>query len=466
MPVSRIDASLLKSLRERVRGGVLTADDPGYDEARAIWNGRFDRRPAAIARCTDPEDVAAALDMAVRGGVRVAVRSGGHDYAGNSMCDGGLAIDLSRMNGVSVDPAAKRVRVGPGARWAAVDREAQARGLATTGGSVSTVGVAGFILGGGSGHLARKYGLGLDNLVAAEVVTVAGGRLRASEEESPDLFWGLRGGSGNLGIATALDLRLHELGTEVLAGQIIYPFDQAREALRMYRSFMQAAPDEIQCYAFFIRLPPLPVFPEEAHGRVVLDLMVTYAGDATDGQRHLAPLREFGRPLMDTVAPTPYLALQQAFDAGMPPGNRWYSKAHYLRGLEDAAIDTIVAGAESLPGEFTMVYLEAEGGAIGRVDRAATAFPHRDAPYALHVFPGWTRAEDDERMMAWAREFHGAMQPYATGGVYVNLLGGDEPERARSAYGSNYDRLAALKRRFDPGNVLSGNHNVPPATAG
>jgi FAD/FMN-containing dehydrogenase len=374
----------------------------------------------------------------------------------------GLVIDLSQMKAVNVDRAAKTVRVGPGARWAAVDREAQAFGLATTGGTVSTVGVAGFILGGGSGHLARKYGLGLDNLVAAEVVTAAGDVLRASATENTDLFWGLRGGSGNLGIVTSLELRLHELGTDVLAGQIIYPFDQARDVLRNYRSFTRDAPDEIQCYAFFLRLPPLPVFPEEAHGKVVVDLVVTYAGDMTEGERHLAPLRALGRPMMDTVAPTPYVALQQAFDAGMAGGNRWYSKAHYLRELSDDAIETIVVGVEALPGDFTMVYLEAEGGAIGRVDPAATAFPHRDAPYALHIFPGWTRAADDEAIMAWARSSTARWSPHATGGVYVNLLGGDEADGARAAYGSNYDRLAELKRRLDPENLLRHNHNVPP----
>jgi FAD/FMN-containing dehydrogenase len=462
MPAARIDESMLRSLRERMRGTVLTADDAGYGEARKVWNGRFDRRPAAIARCVGPGDVAAALEIARRSGLPLAVRSGGHDYAGNSMCEDGVVIDLSQMKAVNVDRAARTVRVGPGARWAAVDREAQAFGLATTGGTVSTVGVAGFILGGGSGHLARKYGLGLDNLVAADVVTAAGDVLRASATENPDLFWGLRGGSGNLGIVTSLDLRLHELGTEVLTGQIIYPFDQAREVLRNYQSFTRDAPDEIQCYAFFLRLPPLPVFPEEAHGKVVIDLVATYAGDVREGERHLAPLRAFGRPMMDTVAPTPYVALQQAFDAGMAGGSRWYSRAHYLRELNDDAIETIVVGAESLPGDFTMVYLEAEGGAVGRVDRAATAFPHRDAPYALHIFPGWTRAADDEAIMAWAREFHRAMDPYATGGVYVNLLGGDEADGARMAYGSNYDQLAELKRRFDPENLLRHNHNVPP----
>lgn len=462
MPSARIDGTMLRSLRERIGGAVLTADDPAYDETRRIWNGRFDRRPAAIVRCARPADVPAALEVARQTGLPLSVRSGGHDYSGNSMCDGGLAIDLSQMNAIAVDGGSRTVRVGPGARWGAIDRETQALGLATTGGTVSTVGVAGYTLGGGSGHLSRKYGLGLDNLVSAEVVTASGDIVQASDRENADLFWGLRGGSGNLGIVTALELRLHELGTEVLAGQIIHPFERSRDVLRLYRSFVADAPDDVQCYAFFIRVPPLPVFPAESHGKVAIDLVVTWAGDLSDGENSLAPLRGFGKPLLDTVAPLPYLTLQQAFDAGMVGLNRWYSKAHYLPGLTDAAIDTIVARVEELPGDFTMVYLEAEGGAIGRVDRRATAFPHRDAAFLLHIFPGWARAADDGAIMDWARTFHQDMRPHATGGVYVNLLGGDEPDGARSAYGANYDRLVELKRKYDPGNLLRMNHNVNP----
>lgn len=462
MPSEPIDESMLRMLRERIAGTVLTADDPAYDETRKIWNGRFDRRPAVIVRCAKTADVPVALEVARRTGLPLSVRSGGHDYAGNSMCDDGLAIDLSQMNAVAVDGGSRTVRVGPGARWGAVDRETQAVGLATTGGTVSTVGVAGYTLGGGSGHLSRKYGLGLDNLLSAEVVTASGDIVQASARENADLFWGLRGGSGNLGIVTSLELQLHELGTEVLAGQIIYPFERSRDVLRLYRSFVADAPDDVQCYAFFIRVPPLPVFPAGSHGKVAIDLVVTCAGDLSDGEKRVAPLRALGTPILDTVAPMPYLAMQQAFDAGMASSNRWYSKAHYLPALTDAAIDTIVARVEALPGDFTMVYLEAEGGAIGRVDRNATAFPHRDAEFLLHIFPGWTRAEDDGAIMEWARTFHRDMRPHGTGGVYVNMLGGDEQDGARSAYGANYDRLVELKRKYDPGNVLRMNHNVKP----
>ena len=462
MPLSRMDDSMLRSLRDRMRGPVSTARDVGYEDARRIWNGRFDRRPAAIARCTGAADAKAAVDLARESGLLVSVRSGGHDYAGNSVCDGGLMIDLSQMTAVDVDAAARTMRVQPGARWAAIDRQTQQFGLATTGGTVSSVGVAGYTLGGGTGHLSRKYGLALDNLLSADVLTAAGDLVQASDAEHADLFWGLRGGSGNFGIVTSLEFRLHELGTQVLAGQIIHPFEDARDVLRLYRSFIAGAPDDVQCYAFFIRVPPLPAFAPETHGTVALDLVVSHSGPLSDGEERLAPLRELGTPLLDTVAPIPYVTLQQAFDAGMAGVNRWYSRAHYLPELTDGAIDTIVAQVADLPGEFTLVYLEAEGGAIGRVDPAATAFPHRDARFSLHIFPGWSRPADDDAMMTWAQSFHREMSPHATGGVYVNLLGGDEPDRARSAYGSNYDRLRDLKRKYDPGNFFRMNHNVDP----
>jgi FAD/FMN-containing dehydrogenase len=463
-PTPPIDDVMLRSLRGRMRGPVLTAEDAEYDDARRIWNGRFDRRPAAIARCTAVADVRAAVDFARRNPILVSVRSGGHDYSGMSVCDGGLMIDLSQMSAVEVDGASKTLRVQPGARWGAVDRETQALGLATTGGVVSTVGVAGYTLGGGTGHLARKYGLAIDNLLSADVLTAAGDMVRASETENADLFWGLRGGSGNFGIVTALEFGLHELGTHVLAGQLIHPLEQAHDVLRFYRGFMADAPDEVQCYAFFIRVPPLPVFPEQYHGKVAIDLVVTHAGPLEDGEKRLGPLRSFGRPLLDTVAPLPYVTLQQAFDAGMMGLNRWYSRAHYLHELTDGAIDAIVARVQDLPGEFTLVYLEAEGGAIARVDRAATAFAHRDARFALHIFPGWAKAADDAAMMEWAREFHSEMSPYATGGAHANLLGGDEQNGARSAYGTNYARLLDLKRKYDPENFFLMNNNVDPAS--
>lgn len=462
MAARPVDNSILQALRENIRGAVLAEGDASYDDARRIWNARFDRRPAAIARCTGARDVMSAVKIARTNDLLVSVRSGGHDYSGRSVCDGGLVIDVSGMKEVDVDPSAKTVTVEPGARWGAVDHATQARGLATTGGTVSTVGVAGFTLGGGSGHLTRRYGLGLDNLISAEVVTANGELIRASGDEHPDLFWALRGGSGNFGVVTSLELRLHEMGPTVLAGQILYPFDQAADALRFYRSFMTDAPDEIQCYAFLLRLPPLDVFPAEFRSQVVLDLVVTHSGEPARAERELAPLRAFGSPFLDGVAPQPYIELQKAFDAAMPPGNRWYSKAHYLADLSDQAIDIILARSAELPGAFTIVYLEAEGGAVGRVEPSATAFPHRDAAFALHIFPGWTDAADDSAMMEWASSFHREMAPHSTGGVYVNLLGGDEADGSQAAYGTNHSRLSAMKRKYDPTNLFRHNQNITP----
>ena len=463
MRVSLIDPPALRFLRKQVTGPVLTADDAEYDAARRVWNGRFDRRPGAIVRCRDAADVRAAVGFARSRDLPAAVRSGGHDFAGNSICDDGVVIDLSLMTGIAVDPASRTLRVQAGARWGAVDRKTQAFGLATTGGTVSTVGVAGFTLGGGSGYLVRKHGLALDNLLAADVVTARGEQLRASERENADLFWALRGGGGNFGIVTALDLRLHELRPQVLAGQVIHRFDAAGDVLRFYRAFMADAPEAVQCYPFLIRIPPVSVFPEAIQGQVAIDLVVCHAGDVAEGERILAPLRGLGKPVLDTVAPLPYVAQQQAFDAGTAPGTRWYSKAHYLRELSDSAIETILAHAENLPGAFTMVYLDAQGGAVGRIAADATAFPHRHAPLAIHIFPGWTEPADDASVVAWARSFHQAMSPDATGGVYVNMLGGDEPDGPRSAYGSNYGRLVELKKKYDPANFFRMNHNVAPS---
>lgn len=459
---SGIDSTTLHSLREQVRGEVVSPDDTGYDKARRLWNGRFDRRPGAIAFCRDADDVAAAVRLAREQHLLLAVRSGGHDYAGNSMCEGGLVIDLSGINAVTVDAASRTARVGAGARWGEVDREVQAHGLACTGGTVSRVGVAGYTLGGGTGWLVRKHGLALDNVTALDVVLANGEIVRASGDENADLFWALRGGSGNVGIVTSFEYRLHELDPLVLAGQILYPLADAAGVLRACRAFLVDAPDEVQIYPFFLRVPPLDVFPEDYHGQVVLNLVVGYLGDPDRGKEVLAPVLQLGKPFLHRVEPTKYLDLQQTFDAAMPPGGRWYSRAHFLRGLPDDAIDTILRHTADMPGTFTVAYLETMGGAIARVDPAATAFPHREADFELHIFPGWTDPADDEAIMEWARTFHKDMAPWSTGGVYVNLLGGDEPDGPRSAYGTNYQRLADIKRRYDPDNLFRMNHNITP----
>lgn len=456
------DPEEFASLRREIRGSVLGSDDDGYDAARALWNARFDRRPAVVVRCANADDVTRAVRFARAEGLAVSVKGGGHSYAGNTVGEDSVLVDLGGMREVEVDASARVARVQAGARWRDVDAATQSHGLATTGGTVSTVGVAGFTLGGGSGWLTRKHGLAVDNVLGATVVTAAGEVVRASEHENADLFWGIRGGSGNLGVVTELEYALHEVGPEVVAGQVVYPVERAPELLRLYRDVFEDAPDELMCYPFLLRVPPLEVFPEETHGTLALDYVVAWMGDPADAEPHLSRFHEPGDAILDAVGPQPYVELQQAFDAGMGPGNRWYSRAHELDTLTDAAIDTLVENLDPFPGEFTTVYLGALGGAAGRVAVDDVAYPHRSSRHALHVFPGWTDAAQDAEIMAWADTLHEAMRPHANGGVYVNLLADDENGRVPDAYGANFARLRELKRKWDPDNLLRHNHNIPP----
>lgn len=461
---SNLDDTVLDSFSEDIRGDLFRPGDDGYDDARAVWNGRFDKQPGAVVRCNGTADVIAAVDLARNHDLVVSVKGGGHDYAGNAVRDGALMIDLSPMDAVRVDPDARRARIEPAATWGDVDHETQAFGLATTGATVSTVGVAGYTLGGGTGHLARTHGLAVDNLVAVDVVTATGELVHASETENSDLFWALRGGSGNFGIVTSFEFTLHEVGPELLAGQIVHPLEEADRVLEFYRSFMADAPDEANCYAFIVPIPPLPAFPEDRHGEPAVNLVTAYSGDIDSGEEALQPLREFGEPLLDGVRPQPYTELQQAFDDGVPKGERWYSKAQYLNGLPDDVIDTLVDYTEDLPGPMTMVYLEPMGGAVERVEPSATAFPHRDADYSVHILPGWSDPERDDDIIGWAKEFHDELAPYSTDGVYVNLLSRDDHHRVRAAYGDNYDRLVEIKNQWDPYNLFSSNQNIDPTT--
>ena len=456
--------NVLEALRGRHRGAVLTPDDGGYDEARRIWNARFDKRPGAIARCSGVADVIATIDVAREHDLLLAVRSGGHDYAGNSVCDGGLVIDLSGLTGIRIDPARRRARVEPGVRLGALDREAQAFGLAIPGGTVSTVGVAGLTLGGGSGYLSRKYGLAADNLVSADVVTAGGEFLVASAEENSDLLWGLRGGGGNLGVVTSFEFRLHPVGPEILTAQIFYRLDDAPRVLRAYRDFMLDAPDALQCYAIFLRVPPIPDFPEELHGKVVLDLVMTWADGLDEGERVIAPLRQITEPALQIVAPQPYVTAQQAFDAGVPAGMRWISRANSFEALSDPVLDTAVDRVADMRGPFTMAYFSPEGGgAIGRAAPDATAYGAREAPFVFHVLAGWADAGEDAEVIGWVDDVHEAMAAYRVESLYVNILGDGEEERVASAYGRNHGRLAELKKKYDPGNLFRANHNVKPA---
>jgi FAD/FMN-containing dehydrogenase len=457
-----LHSAITQGFRERLQAEVFLPGEAAYEDARRAWNGRFDPHPAAVVRCRTAEDVVAALDLAGERNLAVSVKGGGHSYAGHSVGDGALAIDLSLMNSVKIDPDRRRAVVGPGATWAEFDQSAQAFGLAATGATVSTVGVAGSTLGGGTGYLARKYGLSLDSLAAVEVVVADGRILRASEAENPDLFWALRGGSGNFGVVTSFEFRVHPVGPEVVTAQAFHPIERASDVLRFYRDFMDDAADEVNAYAFVLRVPPAAPFPEEFQGKPALALVACYCGETAAGEEALRLLRDFGEPFLAVLQTVPYVAAQKAFDVGMPEGLRWYSRAHYLRELSDEVIETVVRYTEALPGPFTMAYFERAGGAVGRVDPSATAFPHRGSPYAIHIFPGWTDPAEDEHLMHWTRDFHRALAPYATGGVYVNLLGEDEPERVSAAFGQNYSRLRELKARWDPENRFRINHNVQP----
>jgi FAD/FMN-containing dehydrogenase len=457
MATADLEETTVESFSDQVRGEVLRPGEEGYDEARTVWNGMIDKEPEVIARCAGAADVMAAVNFARDLDLRLAIKGGGHNVAGNAVCDDGLLIDLSPMNSVRVDPEAQIARVGGGATWGDFDHEAQAFGLATTGGIVSSTGVAGLTLGGGIGWLARKYGLAHDNLRSVDVVTADGELVRASEEENPELFWGIRGGGGNFGIVTSFEFDLHEVGPEVLAGVVLHRIEDAPEVLRFYADFMVDAPDDIQGYAGFGEGSPELGVPEQLHGETLFVLFLCYAGSIEDGREELQPLREFGDPIADAVQPMPYTAWQRSFDERWEEGYRNYWKSHFLRDLSDDAIETMVDYADPLPTPLSSVFLEWMGGAISQADPDATAFAHRDKAVSFTVAPKWTDPERDDECIAWAREFHEAMAPHAADGVYVNYLDQDDGERVPAAYGERYGRLRALKNEWDPDNLFRMN---------
>jgi FAD/FMN-containing dehydrogenase len=452
-------------LRSAIRGPVISPDDDGYDTARRIWNGAIDRRPAFIARCTGVADIVAAVRFARERDLGVAVRSGGHGVGGHALCDGGLVIDLSPMKGIRVDPVARTARAEAGVLWGELDRETQAFGLATVGGIVTHTGIAGLTLGGGIGWLMRKYGATVDNLLSADVVTADGTLVRASEEENPDLLWGIRGGGGNFGIVTSFEYRLHPVGPIVLAGPIFHhPLEDAPDVLRFYREFIADAPDELTTIFELSVAPPVPFLPEEVHGKPVVMVGACYAGSPDEGAEVVRPLKQFGRPIADLLEPKPYTALQSMFDPFVPHGWHRYWKSVELPALTDGAIETLVEhhSAVTSPKSYCIVFQL--GGALARVGEDATAFSQRDAAHNVNVNAVWTEDDPDgERHVAWARGYFDAMQPHAGGRVYVNFLGEEGADRVRQAYGAGtYDRLVELKRAYDPTNFFRLNQNIAP----
>jgi FAD/FMN-containing dehydrogenase len=449
-------------LQSRVKGRVLTPADPDYDAARQIWNAMIDRRPAAILRCREAGDVPTALTWCRDHGMDFTVRGGGHNIAGSAVCDGGLMIDLSAMRTVRVDPGQGLVSVAPGATLGDLDQTTQPHGLAVPVGINSTTGIAGLTLGGGFGWLTRKYGLTIDSLVAADVVTADGRLLQASARENQDLFWAIRGGGGNFGIVARFEFTAYPVGPEVLAGLIVYPMDQAREVLRQYRRFTATAPEELNVWVVLRQAPPLPFLPESVHGREVLVLAAFYAGDAAKGRDMMEPLRHFGAPHGEHIDLQLYDQWQQAFDPLLAPGARNYWKSLNFTELTDGLFDAVLSVAGRLPNNQCEIFIGLIAGAPNRVAPEATAFFHRDARFVMNVHGRWNDVSEDATGIAWARDFFQAAKPYASAGGYVNFMTGDEDMRVPSAYGDNYDRLKELKKRYDPENVFRHNQNIAP----
>jgi FAD/FMN-containing dehydrogenase len=415
----------------------------------------IDRSPALIARCAGAADVVNAVNLARDLNLLVAVRGGGHSAAGNGVCDRGLVIDLSPMKGIRVDPARRTARAEPGVTWGEFDRETQAFGLATTGGIVSTTGIAGLTLGGGIGWLMRTHGLTCDNLLSVDIVTADGHLQTASAEENADLFWAVRGGGGNFGVVTSFEYQLHPVGPLVLAGLLVWPRPMARDVLRLYRDFTRTAPENASAYAALGTAPD---------GVPIVAVIPFVHGPIEDGERLLKPVRDFGPPVADLVQPMPYTTCQQMLDAMNPPGNRVYWKSAVLRDLDDDALDTVIEHAATTPSPLSPAILEFYGGATNRVGVQETAYPLRDAVYALNAVSTWTDPSQDEANIRWSRGLWEAMRPFSPGSVYVNFVGLDEgDDRVRAAYGPNYGRLAHLKARYDPTNLFRLNQNIPPA---
>jgi FAD/FMN-containing dehydrogenase len=450
-----------QELRDALKGELIAPSDQGYDEARSVWNGMIDRRPALIARCVDTSDVVAAIGFGRTEGLTVAVRGGGHNVAGNATCDGGLVIDLSKMKAIAIDPDARTVKAQGGLTWGELDGETQAIGLATTGGLVTSTGVAGFTLGGGIGWMMRKHGLACDNLIGAELVTADGQVVRTSESENAELLWGLRGGGGNFGVVTEFEFRLHPV-SQVLAGLVAWPAPAARDVLRFWRDWVGETPDDLCTMGAFLYAPPEPFVPPEVVGQPIFAIACMHLDTEGTGEADLRPLRELG-PAVDVIGPMPYTVVQGMFDAGVPRGSRNYWRSGFLGALSDDALDTIIAHTDKIPAPMGQVHLHQMGGAVGRVPAGATAFGSRDAGFLMNYIGLWLDPAEDETNTAWVRAASDAMEPYGTGTRYVNFLADEGEAGVQSAYDSEtITRLRNLKSRYDPTNFFHLNQNIKP----
>jgi FAD/FMN-containing dehydrogenase len=449
-----IDHTSIDSLKSRIAGSVLTPSDPGYESARRVWNAMIDRTPAAIVRPRNAADVAAAVTFARERRLRLAIRGGAHSVAGMGTCDGGVVIDFSSMKGITVDPEKRIARAEPGVKWVEFDTATQAHGLATTGGTVGDTGIAGLTLGGGFGWLEGACGMTVDNLLAADVVLASGERVRASADENSDLFWALRGGGGNFGVVTAFEYRLHPIGPAIAGGMVIHAYPAARDVLRFYRTFLESAPDPLTAAAAIMTGPD---------GQKACAIVCAYAGPLEDGLRAVEPLKAFGSPVLDAVGPIPYLGQQGLLEQAMPPGLHNYWKAEFLDAPTDEFIDTWVDAYSRVVSPMSFLLLFPIHGTAARQPVDATAFPNRGGIH-LGIYALWRPGEPEAPNVAWVRDTWRRIQPFASGGLYVNEIGGDDgQDRVRQAYGPNYARLATIKAKYDPENLFRLNANIEPA---
>jgi FAD/FMN-containing dehydrogenase len=456
-----VSDSVVEQLSGSFRGELIRPGDPSYEAARRIWNGAIEKRPALIARCTGTADILRAMTFAQESDLPASVRGGGHSIPGYSLVDDGVVIDCTPMKGVHVNPATRTAIAQPGLTWGELDSETQAFGLAVTGGEVSDTGIAGLTLGGGIGWLRRAHGLTADNLLSVDLVTADGRLLHVSPDEHDDLYWGVRGGGGNFGVVTQFEYQLHPVGP-LLTGFLLYPLDRAAEVLRYTRDFAAEAPDEVTITIALITAPPAPFVPEALHWQPTLAVVPCYVGDVEDGERALRPLREYGPPAADLVEPTPYVVLQRLIDETYPPGRHVYVKSEWLRTLDDATIDIAVEAAGNFLGSMTQILFHQMGGAVARVAADVTPFGGRDAAYMATIISVWEAGDFHvEKHIDWTRDLWDRLQPWSTGGAYVNHMGDEGDARVRAAYGpEKYERLAALKRDYDPTNFFRLNQNI------
>ena len=454
---------VIRKFKESLRGELILADEPGYDDARSVWNAMIDRRPALIARCLGVGDVVTAVNFAREHGIALSIKGGGHNISGLAVCDGGLMLDMSRMRGVWVDPTARIARAQPGCLLGDVDRETQLHGLAAVLGFVSATGVAGLTVGGGFGYLTRRFGWTSDNVRSIEIVTAEGRIVRASEKENSDLFWGLRGGGGNFGVVTGFEYQLYPVGPEIVAGAIAWRAESASQVLEMCRTVMEKAPPELVCVAGLRIAPPAPWISKDVHGKPIVALFVCHSGTISEGEKLVAPIKGFGSPVGDIVQRRPYVSQQSLLDATQPKGRRYYWKSEYLPRLEPDLLTAAIRHARAIVSPHSAIILFPLDGALNRLPENHSAVGNRDTAWVLNVTASWEKAEDDKTNIDWARAAWRDMRGFSTGGTYVNFLTEEEgDERIRAAYGKNYERLVEIKSKWDPGNLFCMNKNIRP----